>query len=116
MTREKTPGGLPLYPRAVGSEIDIETLAEATGQTVPPGVDIALYTVEASTGEVLAWYRAQMSEQGWTKMAEVPIPGGVCLAYMKGDKAAGIVVLTYLDQTFLVLMHGSLEKLGPAPS
>lgn len=96
---------LPVYPGATPSEVP-ELWSELFATFESHGISASMYTTEASSDEVLDWYRSEMSERGWTKILDNTIDNSHILSFQKGNEGAGVIE----NNGTLVLAHGTIEQ------
>ncbi len=96
---------LPVYPGATPSEVP-ELWSELFATFESHGISASMYTTEASSDEVLDWYRSEMSGRGWTKILDNTFDNSHVLSFLKGNEGAGVIE----NNGTLVLAHGTIEQ------
>ena len=97
--------GLPVYPEATPSEVP-ESWSELFATFESHGISALGYITEASSGEVLDWYRSEMSERGWSKIMDNTFDNFHILSFQKGNEGAGVME----NEGILILMHGTTKQ------
>jgi hypothetical protein len=89
----------PVYPGA--TEVENVTLGPLS-PSFPKGLTAKLYFTTASVDEVVNWYRAKMSEEGWTKTAdETPEIGGFTFHFLTFTKWDGIAWVAVVEEILI---------------
>lgn len=96
---------LPVYPGATPSEVP-ELWSEVLATFESHGISASMYTTEASSDEVLNWYRSEMSESGWTKILDNTLDNFNILSFQKGNEGAGVME----NKGILILVHGTVGQ------
>jgi len=104
-------GTLPVYSGAQETNDNIAQQVITSCMTEmgsPSGWSSKAYTTQANPGDVIDWYKTQMS--GWTKVTDNTVSlGGTTvyvLAYTKGNDTTGIVTFAYGNSNYLILLAG----------
>ena len=102
---QKSGKELPVYPGAALSEIP-ESWSEWFLSFESHGISASMYTTEASSDEVLDWYRSEMSERGWSKILDNTFDNSHGLSFQKENEEAVVIE----NKGTLILIHGTMEQ------